>query len=273
MKSKLSTKLLCLCAGALAALAVAAPIASAANPAPGYERFRGCPTTAEKPNVEVCVYSVVKSGNFKMGNKNVPISKPITITGGVEFGLSNFSANAEGGMKPVKQLVPGGVIGLTGLDWLVNFLSIEALQLYAVTEVVGQPVLGFETLSLPIRVHLINPALGNNCYVGSPANPIKLNLTIGTTSPPPPTAPISGVPYTDSYDEAAEVIKLADGTYVENAFAAPGASGCTLTLFGFIPISINGLVNSQSGLPAAAGTNSTSQTIDTELAPTYRVYP
>lgn len=46
-----------------------------------------------------------------------------------------------------------------------------------------------------------------------------------------------------------------------------------LTLFGVIPISINGLVNARSGLPAAAGTNETIQNIDTEFAPTRRVYP
>ena len=55
-------------------------------------------------------------------------------------------------------------------------------------------------------------------------------------------------------------------------FSAPGASGCTLTLFGFIPISINGLVNTQSGLPAATG-NETNQTIDTELTDVRNVYP
>jgi len=60
---------------------------------------------------------------------------------------------------------------------------------------------------------------------------------------------------------------------VDNSFSAPGASGCVLTLFGFIPISINGLVNSQSGLPAAAGTNETKQEFDAELVSKKLVYP
>jgi hypothetical protein len=46
-----------------------------------------------------------------------------------------------------------------------------------------------------------------------------------------------------------------------------------LTLFGFIPISINGLVNSQSGLPAAAGTNATSQNNNSEVVAVEKVYP
>ena len=126
---------------------------------------------------------------------------------------------------------------------------------------------------LPIKVHLVNAALGNNCYVGSVTNPIRLNLTTGTTSPPPPNKPISGIEPPFEYDEATEVIYFKNGKYVDNSFAAPGATGCVLTLFGFIPISINGLVNTQSGLPAAAGTNETIQNFDTEIAGPEVVYP
>jgi hypothetical protein len=46
-----------------------------------------------------------------------------------------------------------------------------------------------------------------------------------------------------------------------------------LTVFGFIPISINSLVDSQSGLPAAAGTNETIQNVNSEFAERTRVYP
>lgn len=255
----------------VASMAAFAGSASAATPAPGYERFVGCPTPAEFPTTELCLRSVITGGHFKMGNKNVPISKPIEITGGTDSGLGNFHANAQGGMKPSKQLVPGGVIGLTGLDWLVNFLSIEALQLYAVTEAMGPPVFG-PTIDLPIRVRLINPVLGNNCFVGSPSNPIVLKLTYGITNPPPPNTPIVGSGPVNVFHEATEVVTQT-GTVVDNSFAAPGANGCTLTLFGFIPISINGLVNTASGLPSPAGTNTTVQKLDTELTPVSRVYP
>lgn len=252
-----------------AAAAVHVPPAFAT--APGFEQFAGCPTHAENPAIEVCTHAVINGGYFEMGNKNVPIKKQMTLSGGFKGDLSGFAANSKGGLTPVKQLVPGGVIGLTGLDWLVNFLSIEALQLYAVTELVGPPTLG-ETIDLPIRVHLINPVLGNKCYVGSTAVPIQLHLTENATSPPPPNSPISGVPFEFKGDESG-ILTLNNGTIVDNSFAAPGASGCVLTLFGFIPISINGLVNTASGLPAPAGTNATSQDMDMQLAPSELVYP
>lgn len=273
MKSKRLSQLLIAAVAAIAAVALAAPVAQAADPAPGYEQFRGCPTAAEKPSIQGCVHSVIKGGHFNMGNKEVPITNPIDITGGVEAGLKGFAANAEGGLKPVKQQVPGGIIGLTGLDWLVNFLSLEGLKLYAVTEAAGVPNLGITKIEMPIRVHLINPVLGSKCYIGSFTDPIKLTLITGTTAPPAPNEPISGKNPTASFDPAKSIQHLKGGIYVDNSFSAPGANGCTLTLFGFIPISINGLVNSTSGLPAAAGTNETVQEIDTEIAPRTKVYP
>ena len=60
---------------------------------------------------------------------------------------------------------------------------------------------------------------------------------------------------------------------MDNSFAAPGASGCTLTLFGFIPISLNSLVNAQSGLPSAAGNNETIQNVNSNIAIQEFVYP
>jgi hypothetical protein len=271
MRTSHVIRLLAAVIAAVAAMAVA-PLAQAATPAPGYEQFAGCPTKAEVPTVAVCVRSVVKGDHFQMGNKDVPLENEMTLTGGADASLGNFVANSEGGLSATKQQVPGGLIGLTGLDWLVNFLNLEGLKLYAVTELVGQPEIG-ETIRLPIRVHLINPVLGNNCYVGSPSSPIVLDMTPYTTSPPPPNEPISGqLPELD-FDPGTGIVTLANGVYVDNSFAAPGASGCMLRLFGFIPISINGLVNTASGLPAAAGTNETVQEIDIESAPVSAVYP
>ncbi|HEV2790468.1 MAG TPA: hypothetical protein VGV69_04130 [Solirubrobacterales bacterium] len=271
MKFKVKARTLAAVAGVLTAFALPVSAAQAATFAPGYEQFGpGCPSQAEKPAVETCMRAEIKSGHFQMGNKDVPISKPMALTAGV----TGFNEWVAGHLTPVKQQVPGGVIGLTGLDWLVNFLSLEGLKLYAVTELAGTPnVSNPENVQLPVKVHLINPVLGNNCYVGSNSNPINLNLTIGTTSPPPPNTPISGSPPEFGFEPVREIVEFNNIKYVDNSFAAPGASGCVLTLFGFIPISINGLVNSQSGLPSPAGTNETIQNQDLHLARVQLVHP
>lgn len=259
------------CLAVLALLVAMVPLAQADTPKPGYTQFAGCPSPKENPAVEACLRSVISSGHVKIGSKNVPITNPITLSGGLLPGGA-ITANAKGGLSPVKQTVPGGVIGLTGLDWLVNFLNLEGLKLYAVTELAGAPMLT-TNLALPIKVHLVNPVLGNNCYIGSNANPIKLDLTVETTNPPPPNKPITGKSPVFGFDPLTEMITQKGGTFVDNAFSAPGASGCVLNLFGFLPISLNGLVNAQSGLPAAAGTNEAVQNFDNELASPLTVYP
>lgn len=259
---------------ALVALALLAPAAFATTPAPGYERFAGCPSASEATGVFFCTRTVINGGHFKMGNKDVPIVNPMTLSGGAKLN-GELVANSKGGLSPVKQKVPGGVIGLTGLTWLLEFLGSEALTLYATTELAGHPFLrsGGEEVELPIRVHLENSVLGNSCYVGSFTDPIKLHLTVGKTNPPAPNKPITGTAPVEGTSDLADVVLFEKGTYVDNSFAAPGANGCVLTLFGFIPISINGLVNSQSGLPAAAGTNETKQNFNLELTAQETVYP
>jgi hypothetical protein len=258
----------------LAALVVLAPAAQAKVPAPPYERFAGCPSPEEETGEfiqELCLRSVVTGGHLQTGKKDVPIKNPITLTGGINGAFEEFSFNSEGGLSKVKQEVPGGVIGLTGLDWLVNFLNVEALKLYAVAELAGTPTnFSFNTVTLPLKVHLINPVLGNKCYIGSSSNAMTLNLITGTTSPPSPNKPITGKE--PEYSEEAEVAYLKNGIFVDNSFAAPAAKGCVLTLLGFIPISLDSIVNSQAGLPSPAGTNEAVQNIDIEFALKENVY-
>lgn len=270
LESKMLVRLLTAIGAGVLALALLAPSAFAKEPAPGYTQFAGCPSPEENPEVVACQRTVITGGHFQMGSKDVPIEKSMTLSGGWDPTFSKFSFNSKGGLTPVKQKVPGGVIGLTGLTWLLEFLGSEALTLYAVTELAG-PVTGGDGTNLPIKVHLINGVLGNNCYVGSTSNPIKLHLITGKTEPPPPNVPIEGRQPEIHVDELG-IVHADNAIFVDNAFAAPGASGCVLTLFGFIPISINGLVNEQSGLPSPAGTNETRQNNNTEVTAAARVY-
>jgi hypothetical protein len=268
--------LLSVAGATMALLALTAGMALAATPAPGFSQFAGCPTKAEKAEIEACYTLTVKSGNFKVGSKNVPIENPITISGGWGPAEKTYY-NSKGGMTKAKQKVPGGIIGLTGLTWLAEVLGSSALTLYATTELAGTPSAPLNPpFQVPVKIHLENSTgvLGPNCYIGSTASPIMLNLITETTHPPAPNKPITGrQPELELSPKNESIILLKNGEYVDNSFSAPSASGCTLTLFGFIPISLNGLVNAQSGLPAAAGTNETRQVADAEVAEESYVYP
>jgi hypothetical protein len=255
----------------ITALTAAAP-AGAATPAKGFEQFAGCPTPAEDPTISICINSRIKAGFFKLGTRSVGIQNAMRLTGGVNEQLGGFRAGPNGGLRGAKQPVPGGLVGITGLDFLVDLLSVEQLQVFALPELVGQPLIG-EGITLPIRVRLVNPLLGNNCYIGSVAKPIRLEMIEGTTNPPPPNKPISGRAPDFNQDPVSGILTFSNGLFVDNSFASPGASGCVLNLLGLLGLDVNALVNVQSGIPAAAGTNETQQEIDIELAGIGSVFP
>lgn len=70
------------------------------------------------------------------------------------------------------------------------------------------------------------------------------------------------------------ITDVTGGTYVDNSFAvSQGANGCVLTLFGFLPINIDGVINKHSKFPSPAGSNTTIQDFDTEFVAAELVYP
>lgn len=242
------------------------------SPAPGYDQFAGCPNPGQNPAIVTCFHTVFTSGNFQMGKTSIPITHQITYSGGYN-GSGEVDFNVSGGMPLVPQPVPGGIVWLTGLTWLAEVFGSSGLAVYADIELAGTPGPPLpETLWLPVKIHLTNKALGENCYIGSNAEPILLDLITGTTSPPPPNEPIAGREPEFSFTPN-EVLDLDNGTYVENSFAVPGANGCVLTVPGHSPISLDGLIDSQSELPAAAGSNSAIFDFDTELVEAAIVYP
>jgi hypothetical protein len=243
---------------ALASMAILASAANAAPPAPPYQDFAGCPSQAEQPFVATCAKVTFTGGHISIGNRTVPVTNPIVLRGGIEQITERFISNSEGGIVPVRQTVPGGLIGMTGRTQLAKEFSSKFLTLYAVVESAGQPgVFGETNFTLPVKIHLENPLLGNSCYVGSSATPINLDLTTGTTAPPAPNKPITGELAGGLEPETgreAVVTTTVPGKYVDNAYSVPGATGCQLNL-GKNSIAINNLVNAAYHLPAAAGTN------------------
>jgi hypothetical protein len=276
MSSKRGFRSLSVVAGMFLAFAVLSPAAQAKRPNPGYESFAGCPSTAEKAGAITCMRIAITGGHLKLGSKELPIEKPMTMTGGVEelFEAVPLLFNAEGGLSKVKQKVPGGVSLLTGMSSLTKSLGKEAQTVYATTELAAIPIINFtSTARLAVKVHLENSALGKNCYIGSNASPLILGLTTGTTNPPPPAKPISGVSPTPRYEPLREIQEENGGTLVDNAFAVPGANGCVLTVPGMLPLSINGLINSAMGLPAAAGRSEAVMNVDISIVDRFFVYP
>lgn len=245
----------------LASMALLASAADAATPAPPYQDFAGCPSSAEHEFVAACEKLELTGGHISFGSRDIPITNTILVRGAYEAETGNYLYNDEGGIIPTRQTVPGGVIGMTGLKSLDSY-SEKSLKLYATIELAGRAGSVFEPAwTLPIKVHLESPLLGKGCYVGSTADPIDLGLAIAT--PSSPLTPEAARP-------AVEV--GTDGVLADNAYSVPAASGCRLEL-GSRSISIDSLVNAAYHLPAAAGTNSAALDFNVAYVSNSVIYP
>jgi hypothetical protein len=285
--------------GALAS-AASMPAAVAGTPSGAFSKFKYCPYT--NPNVTTCLYNVVDSGSFVIGNTTLPITSPITLQGGLENVGPSPLYDAVGAptlASPAAQ-VPGGLLGIVNPapDWpfplWVAFWNIVN-SVNGVTATI-EPVATIQTnflqalyppapgsgedpvaARLAVRVHLQNPFLGGTCYIGSAQNPVRINLQTATTNPPPPNQPISGNPGNSYFvwvDEANYIgyIQDDDNSLVDNSFAVPGASGCGNVALGLPIITqvldflVSGAVNLKVGLPSAAGKNTAIMNGDSSLA-------
>lgn len=254
---------------------VAAPPASAI--APEFRSYVGCPNI---PTVPTCVRADTRGGHIQIGTTDVPINQTVTLSGGLESDSPNFpDANllytAQGGLTGNPLEVPGGLVGLTGIsEFIINLITFGANRVYAQAQLVGTPQLNVFNLGIrmPIKVNLINPFLRSGCAIGSTADPIRLNLTVGTTAPPPPNRPISGHPpvFTGGDPANENILLFRDVKHVDNSFRAPRAYNCDLLGFGLI----SGLIDSRVGLPSAAGRNeAVLDRTDVRLVDRELVYP
>jgi hypothetical protein len=260
----------------IAALAALALSASAQAKLTGaFTRFAQCPY--KNPEVRKCLHAVTESGEVVLGSKKVPIVNPVTLQGGAgplneEEYAQMFPATNGVTLSKTPQPVPGGLAGLVNCKEIKEpFLrfSCELTLENGLTGVnstleLARPVsevmisefrlAGEEgvALKMPVKVHLENPFLGPNCYVGSSSSPIIWELTSGKTAPPPPNEPISGFGGEAEILEGGKIIEVKNNKLVDNAWSAPGASGCGGFL---VEVLLNPIINASSGLPAAAGKN------------------
>jgi len=259
---------------ALAVLGFAAP-ALAGKPTGEYANFSDCPVS--NPETVGCVYAQTTGGEFKISSTAVPITKTITLQGGLVLNAEKtgtvFTPAADGNtLSKMPQTVPGGLLKIVApeffgepLSKIFNeFINKGITGVTATTELVGTPTLSLENalsgkgiaLGLPVRVHLENSFLGNECYVGSKSHPVNVELTTGTTSPPLPNEPITGSPGEPEIKNGGLLIIDKKNSLVNNTFAAPEAEGCgSEILFGLFTWLVDDAVDSELSLPSASGHN------------------
>jgi hypothetical protein len=284
MLRKLKTGRIAVIAAAVVALAafVAAPAASAHSGA--YAVFNNCPST--NPAVQGCLYSKTYGGEVVLGKKKVPIVNPVILQGGIGVanpttGSQKFYAATNGvTLSKAAQPVPGGLSGLvnckeislgwlrsscesifenglTGVNSTLELAKPASSIVFSETNLIFQSGAG---LILPVKVHLENPLLGSTCYIGSESEPLIWNLTTGKTAPPAPNKSISGsLGNVEAVGEDEGILRLNGGTLVDNAWKAPGATGCGGWPAEYI---LDPIINASVGVPSAAGKNTAIQVTD-----------
>jgi hypothetical protein len=234
--------------------------------------FADCPLS--NPAVTLCIVAKINAGRLILGKKTVPIDKTITLQGGlilIEPESQIFTlVGAEDGntLSRTALAVPGGLVGIgsvtrateaTVTPELAGPSSTVELNIFNLAQEIGTG------LRLPIKAKLSSPTLGSNCYVGSASDPLVLDLTTGTTSPPAPNKPIKGaLGGLSNVEEKGELfLTVAGSSLVDNAFAVPAVTGCGSFY--------SSLLSSAIGLPSPAGHNTAALVCDIKLATTEAV--
>jgi hypothetical protein len=242
-------------------------LASSHHPTGEYEKFAECPLN--RVTITDCVYSVTTSGSFKIGSKTVPIVNPVTLQGGFEgAGESIKFFGAENGdtLSKTPQPVPGGLLGLLNCKEVTNPV-IKGLCAAALengltganaTVELAAPATSIKlntlnllleegtALSLPGKIHLENPLLGNKCYLGSESKPVNIDFTSGTSGS------LVGDNGELSFNEEFTIITIAKSKLVNSTFVVPKSSGCG----GLLSLVVGPVLDAVLGLPSESGNNS-----------------
>ena len=269
---------------ALASLAGAAP-AFAKSPTGDFAVFSQCPrfNTPEpgKTGVVGCLYSETKSGEVTLNKQKVPITNTIILQGGTQINLTTGAEEFVGAingetLSKTPQNVPGGLLGLVNCTEIKGEGFFEKGERAACKLIFEGPLTGVNAttelalpassisissenlinregvaLGLPVKIHLENVLLGPECYIGSSSHPIKWELTTGETHPEPPNTSIEGKVGETIFKDGFFFSETLNNTLVDNAWAAPEATGCGGIFSGLI----DPIINKKIGLPSPDGQN------------------
>jgi hypothetical protein len=238
--------------------------------------FNRCPVedptllaaSTNQGTLSICLAVDSPNGTLTIGNLSLETGATETQMG-VYQDLGNFSSVAPKGSAIVQAPVevPGGLVALVcpkGADFkgdVCKAAASRAPRLNAVKstlESAGPPsnlvlYAGFEIgapiVTLPAKLHLQNPILGPNCYIGSNAHPILLQpSSLVTPTPEAFSFDANGTLGGNEYVYEALFTNTVQG---DSTFAVGTATGC-----GFHGL-LNAAINHTVGLPSPAGQNST----------------
>ncbi len=257
------------------ALGVLSPaLAAGHHPKGDYAPFADCPLSNSQTGT--CIFAQTESGELAIGSRTIPLARTMMLQGGVHedeaSGRQEFISPEDGeALSRTPQVIPGTLFIVMAPKSLPVFVQEifnefinqkKPMNVRATTELAGPAkLIGINTqdlieakgigLSLPVKVKLSNPLLGESCYIGSNANPISIPLTTGSTKRSSSHKPATGKPGHAQFKDEYNLVTIKEDSLLNDSFAAPSAEGCG----GILSFLIDPAVNAELGLPLAAGYN------------------
>ena len=259
-------------------------------PPPGgiYTPFTDCPILNPLMNESVggdaviCSDGAVANGSVTLGSITTPVVRPVDVQfGGFDPPNASFGGDWTGGIQQFSggilpppaglsamlvtkpDLIPESLTTALGCstttDPNVQALCTKAenfggkyLDVYALAQTAGQLTnFGLTTWTQRLKFKLINPLLGNNCYVGNDNQPIVINPNIQVA--PGGSLEVLPDPHPGKHPST-DVLEITKAIATDTTFTAPGVTGCGPG--GAANISIDNALDAGTGLPAASGVNS-----------------
>jgi len=258
-------------------------------PPPGgiYKPFTNCPilNPLMKEGVSgsavICSDGHVNSGSITIGNITTPVIEPVDVQfGGVQTpnadfggdwttGINSFSggilpppAGLSAMLSTKPDQIPGTLtqkLGCPSTNKVVQSICVKAQngtakdnKVFALAQNAGQLTnFGLTTWTQRLKFKLINPLLGNNCYIGNNNQPIVINPNV--TAAPGTSLEVLPDPNPAKHPNT-DVLEIPTAIATDTTFTAPGVTGCGPG--GAANIPVDEALDTGAGLPAASGVNS-----------------
>jgi hypothetical protein len=259
-------------------------------PPPGgiYAPFTNCPVLnplmqeAVSGSAVICSAGNVTSGSITIGNITTPVVRPVNVQfGGVQTPNANFggdwttgTSSFAGGILPPPaglnamlvtkpDLIPQSLTTALGCATATNSVVLSLCsqaangtakdnEVFALAQSAGQLTnFGLVTWTQRLKFKLINPLLGNNCYIGNNNQPIVVNPSISLA--PGGQTLVENDPNPAKHPNT-QVLDITAAIASDTTFTAPGVTGCGPG--GAKNIPVDEALDAGTGLPAASGVNS-----------------
>ncbi len=259
---------------AMLSMLVSVGAASAVTLKGEWAPFNRCPVNdpalfsadIEETTLAVCLAVDATNGSMKIGNLSLTTGASSTQSGVLGIEGIFLAVSPKSAIVAAPAVVPGGIAALVcpkAADFkgdICKSAATRAPRLNVVTSTLESagPLTnlnlfaalepGQRIVTLPAKLHLQNPFLGPNCYIGSNANPILLQPS--TVIPPTSNFFLFGLDGTVSEEGAIYEAQFTKTSQSDTTFAVGTATGCGLGGW------LNASINHNLGLPSPAGNNS-----------------